>query len=127
MPGKPGAAIGMFTQMVTGWPSFLASPARALTALVPAYRRLIPCQIDDLEAMERLGIRLDAYSRPNLPVAMVCGERSPDFNKEMVAAVTDVLPRVERIPLSGQGHGCHVRDPKKLAEVMETFANRVFE
>jgi pimeloyl-ACP methyl ester carboxylesterase len=125
--GKPGAAIGMFTQMITGWPSFLASPAGALTALVPAYRRLIPCQIDDLEAMERLGIRLDAYSRLNLPVAMVGGERSPDFNKEMVATVTEVLPRVERIPLSGQGHGGYVRDPKKLAEVIETFAKRVFE
>jgi pimeloyl-ACP methyl ester carboxylesterase len=125
--GQPGTAIGIFTQFVAGWPSFLASPAGALTALVPAYRRLIPCQIDDLEAMERLGVRLDACSKLNLPVAMVGGERSPDFNKEMVAAVADVLPRVERITLSGQGHGCHVRDPQKLAEVIETFAKRVFE
>jgi len=77
--------------------------------------------------MERLGVRLDAYSKLNLPVAMVCGERSPDFNKAMVAAVANVLPRVKRIPLSGQGHACHVRDPKKLAEVIETFAKRVFE
>ncbi len=125
--GKPGAAIGIFTQYIAGWPSFLANPAGALTALFPAYRRLIPCQIDDLEAMERLGVRLDAYSKLNLPVAMVGGERSPDSNKEMVAAVADVLPGVERILLSGQGHGCHVRDPQKLAEVMETFAKRVFE
>jgi pimeloyl-ACP methyl ester carboxylesterase len=125
--GQPGTAIGIFTQVVAGWPRFLANPAGALTALVPAYRRLIPCQIDDLEAMERLGVRLDAYSKLNLPVAMVGGERSPDFNKEMVAAVADVLPRVERITLSGQGHGCHVRDPQKLAEVIETFAKRVFE
>jgi pimeloyl-ACP methyl ester carboxylesterase len=127
MESQPGTAIGMFTQVVAGWPSFLANPAGALTALVPAYRRLIPCQIDDLEAMERLGVRLDAYSKLNLPVAMVCGERSPDCNKEMVAAVADVLPKVERIPLSRQGHVCHVRDPKKLAEVIETFAKRVFE
>ena len=125
--GQPGTAIGIFTQVVAGWPSFLANPAGALTALVPAYRRLIPCQIDDLEAMERLGVRLDAYSRLNLPVAMVGGERSPDANKEMVAAVADVLPRVERITLSGQGHTCHVRDPQKLAEVIETFAKRIFE
>jgi pimeloyl-ACP methyl ester carboxylesterase len=124
--GQPGTALGMFTQIVTGWPSFLANPAGALAALVPTYRRLIPCQIDDLEAMERLGVRLDAYSELNLPVAMVGGERSPDSIKEMVAAVANVLPRVERIPLSGQGHACHVRDPKKLAEVMETFAKRVF-
>ena len=124
--GQPGAAIGIVTQVVAGWPSFLANPAGVLTALFPAYRRLIPCQVDDLEAMERLGVRLDAYSRLNLPVAMVCGERSPDCNKEMVAAVSDVLPGVERIPLSGQRHTCHVRDPKKLATVIETFAHKVF-
>jgi pimeloyl-ACP methyl ester carboxylesterase len=124
---QPGTAIGMFTQVVAGWPSFLANPAGALTALVPTYRRLIPCQIDDLEAMERLGVRLDAYSRLNLPIAMVGGERSPDCIKEMVAAVAAVLPEGERVTLSGQGHGSHVRDPKQLANVIETFARRVFE
>jgi pimeloyl-ACP methyl ester carboxylesterase len=125
--GQPGRAIGIFTQVIAGWPGFLANAAGALTALVPAYRQLIPCQIDDLEAMERLGIRLDAYSKLNLPVAMVCGERSPDCNKEMVAAVADVLPRVERIDLHGQAHAGHVRDPKQLADVMEAFAKGVFE
>ena len=125
--GKPGLAIGIFTQIVAAWPSFLANIGGALTALFPAYRELIPCQIDDLEAMERLGVRLDAYSRLSLPVAMVRGERSPDSNKEMVAAVANVLPRVERITLSRQGHACHVLDPDQLARVIERFADRVFE
>ncbi|HLO31516.1 MAG TPA: alpha/beta hydrolase [Anaerolineales bacterium] len=125
--GKPGAAIGIFTQITAGWPSILANPAGALTALVPAYRKLIPCQIDDLEAMERLGLRLEAYSKLSLPVAMVCGERSPSSNKEMVAAVAAVLPMVERITLSRQGHACHVLDPDQLARVIERFADRIFE
>jgi pimeloyl-ACP methyl ester carboxylesterase len=125
--GQPGRAIGIFTQVIAEWPGFLANAAGTLTALVPAYRQLIPCQIDDLEAMEQLGRRLDAYSRLNLPVAMVCGERSPASNKEMVAAVADVLPECERIALRGQGHGSHVRDPRQLADVMEAFAKRVFE
>ena len=125
--GRSGRALGLFTQIVIGWPSVLANSAGALTALVPAYRRLIPCQIDDLEALERLGVRLDAYSRLSLPVAMVGGEQSPDSLKEMVAAVADALPGGERITLSGQGHACHVRDPQKLANVIETFARRVFE
>lgn len=127
MEGRPGRALGTFTQIVTGLPSILANPAGTLAALVPAYRRLIPCQIDDLEALERLGVRLDAYSKLNLPVAMVGGERSPDSLKEMVAAVANALLRGERMQLRGQGHACHVRDPQKLADVIETFAKKVFE
>jgi hypothetical protein len=41
--------------------------------------------------------------------------------------VAHVLPRGERIDLHGQGHACHIRDPKQLADVMETFAKEVFE
>lgn len=48
-------------------------------------------------------------------------------NLDMVAAVAHFLPRVERIILRGQAHGGHVRDPKQLAKVMETFAKGVFE
>jgi pimeloyl-ACP methyl ester carboxylesterase len=98
--------------------------AGALTALVPAYRRLIPCQIDDLEVMERLSVRLDACSWLNLPVALVCGEQRPDFNQQMAAAVAEVLPKVERIPLSRQGHACHVLDPDPLAQVIEGFCRQ---
>jgi hypothetical protein len=45
----------------------------------------------------------------------------------MVAAVAAVLPEVERISLSRQGHTCHVYDPAQLARVMEDFAVRVFK
>lgn len=125
--GKPGRALGIFTQLAAGWPSYLANPAAELVARIPAYRTLIPCQIDDLEAMERLGIRLDAYSKLNLPVGIVTGEKSPNSNKEMAAAIAGALPMVERIQLSRQGHACHTRDPEQLARVIETFADRVFE
>lgn len=124
--GKPGRALGIFTQIAAGWPGLLANAAAELTALIPAYRTLIPCQIDDLETMERLGLRLDAYSKLNLPIAIVSGEKSPDSNKEMAAAVAGALPMVERIILSRQGHGCHVRDPEQLARVIEAFADKVF-
>jgi pimeloyl-ACP methyl ester carboxylesterase len=125
--GQPGRAIGIFTQVITGWPGFLANIAGAFTGLFPSYRQLTPCQIDDLEAMERLGIRLDTYTKLNLPVAMICGERSPGINKEMVTAAVDALPRGERIDLRGQAHVSHFRDPEQLAEVIETFAKGVFE
>ena len=125
--GKPGKALGIFTQIAAGWPEFLANIAAELVALIPAYRLLIPCQIDDLEAMERLGLRLDAYSKLNLPIAVVIGEKSPNSNKEMAAAIAGALPIVERKTLRGQGHACHTRDPEQLARVIETFAERVLD
>ncbi len=125
--GKPGRALGIFTQIAAGWPGYLANPTAELVALIPAYRTLIPCQIDDLEAMERLGIRLDAYASLNLPIAMVVGEKSPASNKEMAEAVAGVLPMVEHMTLKGQGHACHTRDPQQLAQVIETFADRIFK
>ncbi len=127
MEDRPGRAFGAFMQVGGGLSSVSANLVGTLSALFPAYHRLIPCQIDDLEALERLGVRLDTYSKLNLPVAMVGGERSPDSLKEMVTAVADVLPQGERMTLSRQGHTCHVSDPQQLADVMETFAKRVFE
>lgn len=124
--GKPGRALGIFTQIAAGWPGWLANPIAELVALIPAYRTLIPCQIDDLEAMERLGIRLDVYAKLNLPVAMVVGEKSPTSNKAMAEAVAGALRMVERLNLKGQGHACHTRDPEQLARVIEMSANRVF-
>jgi len=124
--GRPGKALGIFTQIVAGWPGFLANPIAELVALIPAYRALIPCEIDDLEAMERLGVRLDAYAGLDLPAAVVTGEKSPAALKEMAAAVAGALPRAERITLSRQGHASHTRDPEQLAGVIEAFAERVF-
>ena len=76
--------------------------------------------------MERLGVRLGAYARLNLPIAMVCGDQSPANNKAMVEAVAGALPMVERITLKGQCHASHTRDPEQLARVIEAFAGRVF-
>jgi pimeloyl-ACP methyl ester carboxylesterase len=125
--GKPGRALGIFTQLAAKWPGFLANAAAELVVRIPDYRPLIPCQIDDLEAMERLGLRLDTYSKLTLPVAVVCGEKSPQSNKDMASAVAGVLPMVEHIILSRQGHACNTRDPEQLASAIEMFANKVFE
>jgi pimeloyl-ACP methyl ester carboxylesterase len=123
--GRPGGAMGTVIRITAGWPEWIASLAGVLTALFPAYRELIPCQVDDLEGMERLGVRLEAYAELRVPIAVVGGERSPAPVKDMVAAVAGAVPSAERVVLRGQGHNCHVRDPEQLARVIGALAGRV--
>lgn len=123
--GMPGKALGIFIGISAGWPRWAADLAGRLTALFPAYRRLIPCQVDDLEAMERLGVRLDAYSRIHVPTVMLGGDRSPTHVKEMLAAVSRAVPSAEHVVLRGQGHSAHVRAPEQVARAIEAFADNV--
>ena len=123
--GKPGTALGIFTAIAAGWPGWAAGLAGRLTALIPQYRRIIACQIDDLEAMERLGVRLDAYSRIHVPTVMLGGDRAPTPIKEMLAAVSQAVPSAEHVVLRGQGHAAHVRAPEQVARAIEAFADNV--
>jgi pimeloyl-ACP methyl ester carboxylesterase len=123
--GKPGKAMGIFASLTADWPRWVADLAGMLTALYPEYRRLIPCQVDDIEAMERLGVRLDAYSKIHVPTVMLGGERSPAYNKEMVAEVLRALPSAEHVVLHGQGHTAHVGAPERVARAIEDLADQV--
>jgi pimeloyl-ACP methyl ester carboxylesterase len=123
--GKPGKAMGIFIRISAGLPEWISNLAGELTALFPVYRSLIACQIDDLEVMERLGSRLDVYSKIPVPVALVGGERSPAHVKEIFTTVAGALPSAERVVLHGQGHNGHVRDPQQLSRIIETFVRKV--
>lgn len=123
--GQPGRALGIFTAISAGWPGWAAEPAGRLGALIPEYRRLIPGQIDDLEAMERLGVRLDAYASVNVRTLVLGGDRSPAALEESVGAVASALPAAERVVLPGQGHTAHLRAPRRLARTIQEFASRV--
>lgn len=123
--GRPGLALAIFTTVAAGWPMWQARPAGAVAALVPGIRRLIPCQIDDLDALEHLGVRLDAYAGIHVPVAMMNGGRSPAMLKEIVDAMMAVLPSAERVVLEGAGHDGHVNAPELLAKTIEAHADRV--
>jgi pimeloyl-ACP methyl ester carboxylesterase len=125
LDGKRGKAIGIATAVIAGWPGWVADIGGRLTALVPEYRRLIPCQIDDLEAMERLGPRLDAYSKIGVPTVLLHGDRTPASNREMVAAVSRVMPSANNLVLHAQGHTAHVRAPGQVAAVIQNLGDKV--
>jgi len=124
--GNPGKALSIFMQHVAHWGKIPSNIAGKLTASIAVHRPIIPCQIDDLEAMETLGYRLNEYKSLNMPLAMIYGEKSIEPNKAMAFAVTDIAQNIELIPLKNQGHNGHAQDPNQLGNIIKEFADKVF-
>jgi pimeloyl-ACP methyl ester carboxylesterase len=95
------------------------------TALVPHYRKLVPCQIDDLEAMDQLGVRLATYAQINVPTLLLGGDRSPANLAERLDAIEQVMPSAERVVMHKRDHGADLQAPKEVARVIETLADKV--
>ncbi|MEU0884330.1 alpha/beta hydrolase [Lentzea sp. NPDC005914] len=123
--GKPGTALTIFMHDTVGLPRWQARLAGMLTALVPHYRRLVPAQIDDLEALDRLGVRLDTYNQITTPALLLGGDRSPAHLAERLDAIEHVMPQAERVVMHKRDHGADLKAPKQLARIIETFADKV--
>jgi pimeloyl-ACP methyl ester carboxylesterase len=114
----PGKAMEIFSHDVVGIPAAKALLIGIVVGRVAAYRRLVPRQLNDLEALDQLGVRLGVYKQIEVPTVLVGGERSPGHLGERLDAIEAVLPKVRRVTLRGQGHGADVDAPEKLAEII---------
>jgi pimeloyl-ACP methyl ester carboxylesterase len=123
--GKPGSALTIFMRDTVGLLPMQARLAGALTALVPHYRALVPAQIDDLEALDRLGVRLDVYARITVPTLLLGGDRGPAHLADRLDAIEHVMPHSERVVMRGRDHGADVKAAKQVARIIETFAHDV--
>lgn len=123
--GRPGTALTIFMRDTVGLPPWQAWPAGALTALVPRYRRLVPAQIDDLDALDHLGVRLDVYARITVPTLLLGGDRSPAHLADRLDAIAHVMTHAERVVMRGRDHGADLKAPKQVARVIATFADKV--
>jgi pimeloyl-ACP methyl ester carboxylesterase len=123
--GKPGKAMAIFSRQAIGLPAWQAWAAGTLTALIPRYRRLTPCQIDDLEAMDRLGVRVDTYSRITAPTVLISGDRSTPQQTAPLDAIKRVIPHAERVVMHKRDHGADLKAPKTIASIIQTFADKI--
>lgn len=123
--GKPGTALTIFMRDTVGLPSWQARLAGALTALVPRYRNLVPAQIDDLEALDRLGNRLGVYARITVPTLFLSGDRSPAHLIDRIDAIAHVMSHGERVVMRKRDHGADLKAPKHVARIIHTFADNV--
>jgi pimeloyl-ACP methyl ester carboxylesterase len=123
--GRPGKAMRLFIRDVVKEPAFVARLAGLLVALHPRYRALAPRQVADAEAIDQLGVRLDAYGAIEVPTVLLGGDRSPAHLGERLDALARTLPRAERVGLAGQGHTAHQSAPAEVARIVAALADRV--
>ena len=120
--GKPGRAITIFGRDIVRLPAMSARLTGLATAVVPRLRALAPHQIDDADAIDRLGVRLDTYQRIETPVVLLGGDRSPSHLRTRLDALAGTLPHARTVILRRQGHSAQLRAPGQVAAVIETHA-----
>jgi pimeloyl-ACP methyl ester carboxylesterase len=122
--GRPGRALEIFLRDMAGAPPAAAKLAQ-LVALLPRFRtRLIPGQIADQEALERLGDRLPQYRSIERHVLLVGGSKSPQHFGRRIELLKSVLPSTDVHQMTGAGHMGPVRKAKDLARLLLTDAGR---
>lgn len=118
--GHPGKALEIFLRDMVGAPPPAAKLAR-LAGLMPRFRdQLIPGQIADQEALERLGDRLAYYRGIEQHVLLVGGTKSPEHFGSRIEILDHVLPHSEVRQLAGAGHTGPIRGASDLAQLLLT-------
>ncbi|MEO3871137.1 hypothetical protein ABGB18_20185 [Nonomuraea sp. B12E4] len=115
----------IFLRDTVGLPAWQSWLAGRVSALVPRFRRLAPCQLDSLEALDRLGVRLDTYARITVPTVLLSGDRSPAHLPERLDAIGRVMPDAERVVMPGRDHSADLRHPRQVAQLIEAQARKV--
>lgn len=123
--GRPGKAMRIFTRHGVGLPLWQATLMGTVAGSVPRLRKYVPCQIDDLEAIQQLGVRLDTYARIAVSTVLLGGDRSPVNLAERLDALQQVMPRAERVVMPRRDHGADLRAPEDVARVIERLADTV--
>ncbi|GAA4893893.1 pimeloyl-ACP methyl ester carboxylesterase [Stackebrandtia albiflava] len=123
--GRPGRALAVFLRDIVRAPAWTAWMTGVCVPVFPQLARLAPHQLDDCEAIDGLGLRLDAYARIGVPVVLLGGERSPAHLGERLDALERAIPETERVRMRRQGHAANSLAPGKVAEIVGEFGDRV--
>jgi pimeloyl-ACP methyl ester carboxylesterase len=116
--GKPATAITIFLRdMVRMNPVTAWTLGRVIGGL-PSLRGRVERQLDDMDAINALGVRLDAYAKLEMPILLLGGDKSPKHLAERLDALEKVLPHSRRLLMHGQGHGAERRAPDRVARAI---------
>ena len=116
--GHAGQALEIFLRDMVGMPRSVAKLSRVL-AFSPRYRsQLIPGQIADQEAVERLGDRLTAYAGITSHVLVIVGTKSPAHLPRRAEVLQDRLRSSDLRRMDGASHGAPVSKAVEVSELL---------
>ena len=119
---RPGTALRIFVTRMVGMPAAMGWLMPALVRINPTIRSFVPRQIDDTDAINRLGNRLDAYATVDLPVLLLTGGKTPRHLRERTHRLAEVLPAARPLAvIPGQGHAASDRAPAAVARLVRDF------
>jgi pimeloyl-ACP methyl ester carboxylesterase len=113
--GKPGKAFAIFLRDMVQMRPATARLIGALVGMRAELRDRVERQLDDNDAINALGVRLDAYAKLEMPILLVGGDKSPKHLGERLDALEKVLPHTRRLLMHGQGHNAERSAPDRLA------------
>ena len=121
---RPGTAFAIFLREVAGLRGPIVSVAKfAMNRQSGPIGARVERQLDDSDAIDALGNRLAAYSKIDVPVLMLTGDRSPRHLRERLDAVRAVLPDTRRVTMHGQGHTAEQSAPARVATIVARFTD----
>jgi pimeloyl-ACP methyl ester carboxylesterase len=122
--GRPGTAFAIFLREVAGLRGPMVPFAKfAMNRPGGAIGAVVERQLDDNDAIDELGNRLEAYAKIELPVLLLTGDRSPQHLHDRLAALQAVLPDAQRVTMHGQGHTAERSAPARVAAIVARFVD----
>lgn len=123
--GKPGTAFAIFLREIAGLRGPMVPVARfAMNRQGAAIAGRVERQLDDSDAIDALGHRLAAYSKIDIPLLLLAGDRSPRHLHERLGALQAVLPDARRVTMQGQGHTAERSAPDRVARILARFVDK---
>jgi len=106
------------------------SPSTALMAgffsgFMPELRKYVARQIDDMDAIDRLGRRVETYAAIQTPTLFLSGAKSPAHLGERTRALAEIMPHATITTMPEQGHGAQTGDPALVARLIAEQAHAV--
>jgi pimeloyl-ACP methyl ester carboxylesterase len=117
--GKPGKAFQIFLRDAVEMPAGQAWFVGKVVGLTPQFRNLVPRQISDMDAIDDLGVRLDAYAQIKVPAVLLSGDRSPAHLIRRLDAIEQVMPNAERLVMHKLDHGADLKAPQEIVRAID--------